>query len=134
MIDFIFQGAVDERFSDWDAARQFVIFDTIVNNPRFDGETKVKLQQVEQDAYNAHANKTLQSEKTEIARYYTYLRNQFPSVTDDQRFLAIFDAASEVKADESSIGLDDITPDDDTWLTLGVLGLAGVTLYFLFKD
>lgn len=134
MIDFIFQGAIDERFTDWDTAREFVIFDTIVNNPRFDAVTKVRLQQIEQDAYDEHANKALQSEKTEIARYYTYLQNQFPSATDDERFLSIFNAASEVKADQSSLGLDDITPDEDTWLTIGILGLAGFTIYMLFRD
>lgn len=134
MIDFIFQGGIDERFTDWDEARNFVIFDTIVNNPRLDDETKIKLQAVEQDAFEAHANKFLQSEKAEIAQYYTYLKNQFPSVTNDERFLAIFDAAADVKADESSIDLKDLEPSNETKLTLAVLGLAGFTLFMLFRD
>lgn len=133
MIDFIFQGAVDERFSDWEQAREFVIFDTIVNNPRFDDETKIKLQDVEQDAFEAHANKFFQSEKAEIAQYYTYLKNQFPSVTNDQRFLAIFDAASDVKADESSVKLEDFEIPNETKLSLVVVGLAGFTLYMLLR-
>jgi len=108
MIDFIFQGGIDERFTDWEQAREFVIFDTIVNNPRLDDETKIKLQDVEQDAFEAHANKFFQSEKAEIAQYYTYLKNQFPSVTNDERFLAIYDAAANVKADESSVTKEDI--------------------------
>ena len=134
MIDFVFQGAVDSRFSDWDTAREFVIFDTIVNNPRLDGETKVRLQAIEQDAFDEHANKFLLSEKAEIARYYTYLKNQFPSVTSDERFLSIYNAAANVKADESSIGLDDFKVTNETKLSLAVLGLAGFTLYMLFRD
>jgi len=133
MIDFIFQGGVDVRFTDWDEARNFVIFDTIVNNPRLDDETKIKLQAVEQDAFEEHANKFFQSEKAEIAQYYTYLKNQFPSVTDDERFLAIYDAAADVKADESSVNLEDFEISNDTKLTLAVLGLAGFTLYMLLR-
>jgi hypothetical protein len=133
MIDFIFQGGIDERFTDWDEARNFVIFDTIVNNPRFDDKTKIKLQDVEQNAFEAHANKFLQSEKAEIAQYYTYLKNQFPSVTNDQRFLAIFNAASDVKADESSVDLEDVKIPNDTKLNLAVVGLAGLALFMLFR-
>tara|TARA_S200002703_G_scaffold155128_1_gene158885 strand:- start:660 stop:1070 length:411 start_codon:yes stop_codon:yes gene_type:complete len=129
MFDFIFQGGIDERFTDWDEARNFVIF-TIDENPRFDNQTKTKLQDVEQDAYNTHANQFFQSEKEEIARYYTYLKNQFPSITNDDRFLAIFDAASEVKADQSSVGFDDIKITDNVKDTqrkfLIGLGLFGV--------
>jgi hypothetical protein len=134
MIDFVFQGATDARFSDWDQAREFVIFETIVNNPRLDGETKVRLQAIEQDAFNTHANKFLLSEKGEIARYYTYLKNQFPSATSDERFLAIYDAAANVKADESSVSASDFEISNETKLSLAVIGLAGFTLYMLFRD
>ena len=102
MIDELLgQGGLDERFTDWDAARNFVIFDTIVNNPRFDDETKIKLQDMEQDAYAATSGPWLASETEEIGQYYNYLKNNFPSVTKDERFLSIFDAADEVKASET---------------------------------
>jgi hypothetical protein len=132
MIDFVFQGATDARFSDWDTAREFVIFETIVNNPRLDGETKVRLQAIEQDAYDAHANKFLVSEKGEIARYYTYLKNQFPSATSDERFLAIYDAAANVKADESSIGESDFQVPGR--VKVGALVVLGIGAFFLFRD
>tara|TARA_Y100000004_G_scaffold197052_1_gene269480 strand:+ start:5479 stop:5874 length:396 start_codon:yes stop_codon:yes gene_type:complete len=131
MIDFIFQGAIDERFSDWDTAREFVE-QTIVNNPRLDGETKVRLQAIEQDAYDVHANKFLLSEKEEIARYYTYLKNQFPSATSDERFLAIYDAAANVKADESSVGLDDFQVPGR--VKVGALVVLGIGAFFLLRD
>jgi hypothetical protein len=102
MIDELLgQGGLDERFTDWDTARNFVIFDTIVNNPRFDDETKIKLQDMEQDAYAATSGKWTQSETEEIGRYYNYLKNNFPSITNDQRFLSIFDAADTVQASDS---------------------------------
>ena len=108
MIDAIFQGGVDERFTDWDTARQFVIFDTIVNNPRFDADTKIKLQQIEQDAYDATYGQVLVSETEEIGQYYNYMKNQFPRATDDARFLAIYDAADDVNAGASSVGASDL--------------------------
>ncbi len=133
MIDFIFQGGVDPRFTDWDNAREFVIFDTIVNNPRLDGSTKVRLQAIEQDAFNAHANQTFQTEKTEIARYYTYLKNQFPTATNDQRFLAIFEAADAVKADQSSVTAGDITV--PTKVKVGLVAvLGGLVLFHLLTS
>ena len=132
MFDFIFQGAIDENFTDWDSAREFVQY-TIVNNPRFDGETKAKLQKIEEDAFKEHADVIYLTEKAEIARYYTYLRNQFPSVTDDERFLSIYDAAAEVKADEPSVGVKDFKVSNETKLSLAVVGLAGFTLYMLLR-
>ena len=131
MIDFIFQGDIDARFTDWDSAREFVIFQAIIPNPRLTDEEKVALQKIEQDAYDTHANKTFQTEKTEIARYYTYLRNQFPSATSDERFLAIFESASQVQADQSSVGLEDVkVPKKIKFGFIAVLG--GILLFELF--
>jgi hypothetical protein len=133
MIDFIFQGDIDARFTDWDSAREFVIFQTIVPNPRLTADEKVALQKIEQDAYDNHANQTWQTEKTEIARYYTYLRNQFPSATSDQRFLAIFESAAEVKADQSSVGLEDVKIPPKVQGGL-ILAVVGVGLFFLLTS
>jgi len=134
MIDFVFQGAIDARFTDWDSAREFVIFQTIVNNPRFDDDMKIKLQDVEQAAFDAHANKLFQTEKTEIAQYYTYLKNQFPSVTNDERFLAIYDAAADVKADQSSVGLEDVKIPTGIKIGVPVIAIAALTLLILTRD
>ena len=99
-----------------------------------DDETKAALRAVEQDAYNAHANKWLDTEKTEIANYYRYLKNQFPSVTNDAQFLAIYDAAVEVKADESSVSFSDITVPKPIKFGLPVVALAALTLLILTRD
>ena len=126
MIDSLFgQGGLDERFTDWDTARNFVIFDTIVNNPRFDDETKIKLQDMEQDAYEATSSNLLQSEIEEIGRYYNYLKNNFPSVTNDQRFLAIFNAADSVQAaDSEALDADDLLKQSQKY--------GGILLFALF--
>ena len=132
MIDAIFQGGVDERFTDWDSARQFVIFDTIVNNPRFDADTKVRLQQIEQDAYDATYGQITVSETEEIGQYYNYLKNQFPSATDDARFLAIYDAAEDVQAGASSVTGSDFEVPKTVKFGLPLLALA--TLFILTRD
>ena len=94
------RGGIDARFTDWDTARNFVIFQTIVPNPRLTDEEKVRLQSIEQDAFDVHSGQLLASETTEIGEYYNMLRNSFPSATNDTRFLAIFEAADDVKASE----------------------------------
>ncbi len=129
------RGGIDSTFSDWNEARNFVIFDTIVNNPRFSDDTKIKLQDVETQAYEVNYGKWLLSEKEEIAKYFTYLKNQFPSVTSDERFLAIYDSAANVRADEPSVGLEDLEipePVADTTkkllIGLGLFGLLALVL------
>lgn len=127
------RGALDQRFTDWDVARQFVIFDTIVNNPRLSDEVKVKLQQIEQDAYEANNGQLTLSETEEIGRYYNYLKNNFPSATDDARFLAIFEVADTVQAGESTVGLDDVEiPSSVRWG--GILIALGAIGYLVTRD
>ena len=127
------QGALDQRLTDWDVARQFVIFDTIVNNPRLSDEVKVELQQIEQNAYDANNGQLTLSETQEIGRYYNYLKNNFPSATDDARFLAIFETADTVQAGESTVGLDDIEiPSSVRWG--GILIALGAIGYLVTRD
>ena len=128
------RGSLDARFTDWDTARNFVIFDTIVNNPRLTDETKIELQNMEEQAYQSTHGQFFKTETTEIAEYYNYLKNNFPSITDDKRFLSIFDAADSVKAQESSLSLEDLEPSNEVKLGLVVLGLAGLTLFVLTRD
>jgi len=117
------QGAIDARFTDWNAAREFVIFDTIVNNPRLTDPEKVDLQRIEEDAYRDSAGKWTQSEREEIARYYNYLKNNFPSATKDARFLAVFDAADKVKAATSETSASDVAKNSGfLLLALGAIG------------
>ena len=131
------QGGIDATFSDWDEARNFVIFKTILNNPRFDDTTSIRLQDMEQDAYEATYGKILQTEKSEIAAYFQYLKNNFPSITDDERFLAIYDAAVEVKADQPSVSLDDFeVPEPVIGVGQKVLIYGGVVAlaFLLLRD
>jgi len=117
------QAGIDERFTDWNAAREFVIFDNIVNNPRLTDVEKVNLQRIEEDAYRDSAGKWTQSEREEIARYYNYLKNNFPSATKDARFLAVFDAADQVKAATSTVSAKDVTKNSGfLLLALGAIG------------
>ena len=127
MIDFIFQGGLDERFTDWEEARNFVVIDAIGNNPRLSNDTKRKLQDAETQAYEDNAGKFLLSETEEIGRYYNQLRNTFPSITDDQRFLAIFEAADEVKAGESSVTTEDIKI--PTAVKIGLVALGAFLIF-----
>jgi hypothetical protein len=131
------QGGIDSTFTDWNEAQNFVIFTTIQSNPRFDEQTKIKLLDMEQQAYEANFGKWLLSEKEEIGRYFNYLKNNFPSITDDQRFLSIYDAAAEVKASEPSVTLLDVEVPEPVQnqfnkllIGVGVFGLA----YLLLKD
>ena len=120
------RAGLDARFTDWDTARNFVIFETIVPNPRLTDEEKVRLQSIEQDAYDIHSGQLLASETTEIARYYNMLRNSFPSVTNDTRFLAIFKAADNVKAAEPSVGLEDVEIPRNVSMGVILVSLAGL--------
>ena len=128
------QGAIDSTFSDWGEARNFVIFQTIVNNPRFDDQTNIALQDMEQQAYDATHGQWLKTEKQEIAEYFNYLRNNFPSITDDERFLAIYESAVEVKAGESSVSLEDIEIPKKVSIGLPVLIGLGIGLFLVIRD
>lgn len=128
------RGGLDARFTDWDTARNFVIFDTIVNNPRLTDDTKIKLQDMEEEAYQATHGQFFKTETTEIGEYYNYLKNNFPSITNDERFLAIFDAADSVKAGESSVNLEDIEIPKKVSIGLPVVLGLGVGLFLLLRD
>ena len=124
------RGGIDSTFTDWNEARNFVIFETSVNNPRFDDATSIALQDMEQQAYDATYGQFYASETTEIAQYFQYLRNNFPSITDDERFLSIYQAAVQVKADEPSIGFDDVEIPEGV-SSVGKKVLIGIGLYGL---
>ena len=127
------QGAIDSTFSDWDESRNFVI-NSIGKNPRFDDETKTALLDMEEQAYQATHGQIFVSEKQEIGEYFNYLKNNFPSITDDQRFLAIFEAADNVQAGQSNVGLDDV--EIPTKVAIGVplaIGL-GLAIFLLIRD
>lgn len=127
MIDFVLgRAGLDARFTDWDTARNFVIFETIVPNPRLTDEEKVRLQSMEQDAFDMHSGQFTVSEKQEIGEYYNMLRNSFPSATNDTRFLAIFEAADDIKAAESSVDASDFEIPRNVSMGVILVSLAGL--------
>jgi len=128
------RGAIDSTFSDWNEARNFVIFTAIMQNPRFDDATNIALQDMEQDAYEATYGQLLKSEKQEIGEYFNYLKNNFPSITDDQQFLAIFEAADSVQAGQSDVGLDDIEIPKKVAFGVPVVVGLGIALFLLIRD
>lgn len=117
------RGAPSAFFTNYDEARSFVK-NSINNNSRFTPDERRRLLQLEEEAneyvftigwlgtYCRRKDEKGPGEvdltKQPIAgggatpcllNYYLYLQNQFPLITDDQRFLNIYDAAAEgVKA------------------------------------
>lgn len=124
--DILGGGGLSKTFTDWTSARQFVK-QTINQNPRISDATKKNLLDAEQKAYEeATKDKNVldyigdlidltpswfqaqspidyyadNREVAQIATYFNLLKKDFPAVTDDQRFLNIYDAASDVQADK----------------------------------
>lgn len=127
------RAGIDARFTDWDTARNFVIFETIIPNPRLTDQEKVRLQSMEEDAFNMHSGQFLASETTEIAEYYNMLRNTFPSATNDTRFLAIFESADNVKAAESSVKASDFYIPRNVSMGVILVSIAGLGYLFTRK-
>ena len=109
------RGGATTFFTNLDDARAFVQA-SINDNPRLTPIEKDRLLYLEQEAidfvfaplpFNAgyvcapkdlDGPVDLSSQKFErdcIQNYYLYLKDQFPLVTEDERFLAIYDAAVE---------------------------------------
>lgn len=122
--DLLGRGGATSFFTNLEDARSFVQ-GTINDNPRLTPTEKNRLLYLEQEAVefvfaplpfgagyvcaskNTAGPVDLSSQKFErecIQNYYLYLKDQFPLVTDDDRFLSIYDAAVEgVKAVNTSV-------------------------------
>ena len=122
------RGAPSAFFTNYDEARSFVK-NSINNNSRFTPDERIRLLQLEEEANeyvftigwvgtycrrkDVKGPGDVDLTKQPIAgggatpcllNYYLYLQNQFPLVTDDQRFLNIYDAAAEgVRAVNTSV-------------------------------
>jgi hypothetical protein len=111
------RGGATSFFTNYEEARSFVQ-DSINNNQRFTPIERTRLLQLEQEAIDYVFTNTFYGtvcSKKEVTgpgqvdltiqagpgvrlclmNYYYFLQDQFPLVTDDERFLAIFDAAAE---------------------------------------
>jgi len=118
------RGGATSFFTNLDDARSFVQ-GTINDNPRIVPGEKERLLIIEQEAVEfvfaplpfgvgfvcspkndvGPVNLSNQQFMSEcIQNYYLYLRDQFPLITDDERFLSIYDAAVEgVKSVNTSV-------------------------------
>lgn len=138
LADLLGLGGQTEFLTDWDSARDFVIFDVIVNNPRITEQEKVDLQKIEQDAFIEHSGKLLESERTEIAQYFNYINNQARTATSDAKLLNVFAelaGASKDAADpDAAAGIDVAGTAAKAGNTVAtVLILAGVFYVFSKK-
>jgi len=132
----IWGGGQTEYFTDWNKARNFMIFDGIVNSNSLTNEEKVKLQDLEQDAYEKSSGQWAKSERQEIAEYFNYMNNNSRAITDNVDFLNLVANLAGASADTAS-------PDDDLELdktaseaakTLGFVAFGALVLYVLTKD
>ena len=120
--DILGGGGLDKTFTDWTSARAFVKAQ-IRQNPRLWYTVKEQLLVAEEETYQeAITDRNVidwlgdlidltpswfqaqspidyyadDRERAQIGFYFDALKKAFPTITDDQSFLAIFDAASEV--------------------------------------
>lgn len=125
LYDLLGGGGLDATFSDWTSARAFTKRQ-IRENPRFSDDVKNALLDAEQRAYDTATEdrnvidylgnltdmlpEWLQNqspldiyadsrERSQIGLYFDELKRVFPSITGDQKFLAVFNAAVEVSVD-----------------------------------
>jgi hypothetical protein len=124
LYDILGGGGLDKTYTDWTSARAFVK-SQIRQNPRLWYTAKEQLLVAEEEAYQEATTDrniidwlgdlidltpswfqatspidyyTDNRELAQIGFYFDTLKEVFPTITNDSRFLAIFDAASEVDA------------------------------------
>jgi hypothetical protein len=141
LTDFLGLGGQPEFLTDWDSARDFMIYSVIVNNNNLTDTEKVKLQTLEQDAYDENHGKWLLAEREEIARYWNYMLNNSPSITQNEEFLNLLsvgaDASVDVASPDDASGVnptDIIPPKDISKLSyLLIFGASLIVLNRVFK-
>lgn len=123
----------------WEEALSFTE-NAINNNPRFSESVKNALLDIMVQAYASTHGQWLASEKKEIAEYFNYLKNQFPSVTNDERFLNIFSAGADASAtqadpvgflieEEKQLGELGLKKVNYRGVAIGLAILAGIYVY-----
>jgi len=127
----IWGGGQTEYFTDWNKARDFMIFTAIVNSNSLTNDEKVLLQDLEQDAFENTSGQILKSEREEIAEYFNYMNNNARALTDNVDFLNLMANLAGASADTAS-------PDDDLELdktatqaakTIGFVAVGALVLY-----
>lgn len=132
----IWGGGQTEYFTDWNQARNFMIFTGIVNSNSLTDEEKVLLQDLEQDAYENTQGQLLKSEREEIAQYYNYINNNSRAITNNVDFLNLVSNLAGASADtadpDAELELDKTAT--QAAKTLGFVALSALILYVLAKD
>ena len=80
--------------NNWNEAREFSR-NTIGLNPRLSDREKSQLYIIETEAYQNNMGRWFQDVTSEIDSYFRELRVNFADVTNDERFLAVFQSAQE---------------------------------------
>jgi hypothetical protein len=100
--DFLGLGGQTEFLTDWDSARDFMIFSGIVNNKNLTDTEKVKLQSLEQDAYDETSGQWTVSERDEIAQYWNYMFNNAQAITTNPKFLTLLASGADASFDTAN--------------------------------
>ena len=134
--DFLGLGGQSEFLTNWDSAREFMIFSVIVNNKNLTDTEKVKLQSLEQDAYDETSGQWTVSERGEIAQYWNYMFNNARAITTNPKFLALLASGADASfdtanTDEASGISDDLEKTGKQLERIPYLLLAGAVLLVL---
>jgi len=135
LADWLGLGGQPEMFTEWNSARNFVIYTVIVGNPRISESEKIELQKFEERAYQENTGKWFLSEREEIARYFNYLKNNVKPYTKDKGILEVFEiadaTASDVADPNKAAGLEINTK--KAGATLATLAIVGLGLFYVFS-
>ena len=135
--DWLGLGGQPEMFTDWNSARDFVIFQTIVNNPRISQTEKVNLQKLEEQAYKETHGQFFVSEREEIAQYFNYLNNNAKAYTTDTKLLNVFtvgaDASKDVADTDNVAGINPLDSVASGSRSLALVALFGLGLFYVFS-
>lgn len=134
LADLLGLGGQPAMFTDWDTARDFVINKVIIPNPRIDDDTKVKLKQFEEEAYQETSGQFFKSERKEIAEYWNFLQNGIRTYTNDKGILDVFEIASDTAKDvadpTAAAGIEIDTAAASR--NLAAVALFGLGLWYVF--
>ena len=135
--DWLGLGGQAEMFTDWNSARDFVIFQTIVNNPRISQTEKINLQKLEEQAYAETHGQLFVSEREEIGQYFNYLNNNAKAYTTDTKLLNVFavgaDASADVADTDRVAGINPLDAVASGSRSLALVALFGLGLFYVFS-
>jgi len=139
LADLLGLGGQSEMFTNWRVARDFVQNKIINQNPRISSDTKNQLLALEEQKFEMYNGQWLASEREEIAQYWAALKNDVPSITNDQGILDILNAGQDAATDvadpnkAADINIADVAISTGATLSTTALIGLGLIAYFVFK-